>query len=80
MSFIASLKSVRSAGSAGFDDHIAIRQLGTHAHCTALRMVPLPAVVMAVIDMFANHNIVTIADNNLCGRRHGARKDSNSRT
>jgi hypothetical protein len=28
-------------------------------------MVPLPAVVMAAVDVFANHNIVTVVDDNL---------------
>jgi hypothetical protein len=32
---------------------------------------------MAAVDVFANHNIVTIAYDNLRGHRNGARKHSN---
>jgi len=43
-------------------------------------MVPVPAVVMSTVGVLMNDDIVTIADNNLCGHRDGARKhSSNSR-
>jgi hypothetical protein len=35
---------------------------------------------MAAVDMFANDNVISVADNNLRGRRNSARKHSNGRT
>jgi hypothetical protein len=71
-----SLNSAFSTATACFDDLVAIRQLFAHPDRPALGMVPIPAIVMAAIDVFANHNIVAIADDNLRRHRDGGRENS----
>lgn len=70
-----------SAAATSLNDHIAVRELCTHTHCSAFCMMPPPAVVMIAVHVLANHDIVTIADDNLRGYRNGARKHpTNGRT
>jgi hypothetical protein len=82
-SIIVLLKTDRSAAATGFDDHVAVRQLGPHARRPALGMMSPPSIVVTMIDVFANHDVVTITvmDDNLRGHRYGACKHStNGRT
>jgi hypothetical protein len=80
LSIAVSFKSTQLAGTAGFHDHVAIRQVSTHAYSAAFCMMTLPAIVMAAIDVFTNNNvIVALVDNHLRGHRKGARKHPNSR-
>jgi hypothetical protein len=50
--------------------------MGAYTDRAAFSMVPPPAMVMIAIQMFANHNVIAIADDNLCRRRNNARKNS----
>jgi len=67
--------------AAGLDDDVAIRQPRLHTYAAAFGMMPVPAVMMTLIEMFADDNIVAIADDNFCGCRADAHKQrSNGRT
>src|SRR5262249_61445579 len=61
-----------SAAATRLDDPVAVRQPRTHAHRPAFRMMSVPTIVMSAVIVPMNHNIVSIMNHNLRGRRDSA--------
>ena len=65
---------IRLAATPGLNNNVAVRQLLAHSDRATFRMMPVPSVVIAVIDVLLHYDIITIANANLRGNRSSASK------